>query len=235
MHQIAEIAGVILGVIYLVQELKASRSMWITGMLMPLISMYVYFKAGLYADFGIDIYYFLAAVYGYVVWKRGEIAGLAGNDGQETGSDGQETGNDKKKTGNDKKKTGNNGQKTGNDGKAELPITRTPLRVVPALGLLFAVAFAAISFILIRWTDSTVPLWDSLTTSLSIVGLFMLARKWLEQWWVWVVVDLVSSCLYIYKGIPFYAGLYGLYTVVAVYGWFRWRKNCKTTGTLKIS
>ena len=66
-----EIAGVVLGIIYLLQELKANRAMWITGMIMPLISLFVYFRAGLYADFAIDIYYFLIGIYGFIAWKRG--------------------------------------------------------------------------------------------------------------------------------------------------------------------
>lgn len=177
-----EIAGVILGLIYLVQELRASPAMWITGIIMPCISLFVYYRAGLYADFGIDIYYILAAVYGFIVWKRG-------------------------------------GRK-----KTPLPISHMPLRLVLPFLLLFAAVFALIAFLLIRWTDSTVPLADSFTTALSIVALLMLARKWMEQWWVWAVVDAVSAALYVYKGIPFYAGLYTLYTLLAVYGYYKWHR-----------
>ena len=179
-----EIAGVVLGIIYLLQELKASRAMWITGMIMPLISLFVYFRAGLYADFAIDIYYFLIGIYGFIAWKRGT------------------------------------GKK-----KEDLPITRTPVKAILPLVLVFSVLFVAIGLVLQNWTNSTVPWQDSFTTSLSIFGLWMLARKWIEQWWVWFVVDAVSTALYIYKGIPFYAGLYALYTVLAVYGYFKWKRK----------
>lgn len=183
-----EIAGVILGIIYLLQELKASRAMWITGMIMPLISLFVYFRAGLYADFAIDIYYFLIGIYGFIAWKRG------------TG----------------KKKT-------------DLPITHTPVKHIVPLVIVFAILFVAIGLVLQNWTNSTVPWQDSFTTALSIIGLWMLARKWIEQWWVWFVVDAVSTGLYIYKGIPFYAALYGLYTILAVYGYFKWKKKMQQT------
>ena len=179
-----EIAGVVLGIIYLIQELKASRAMWITGMIMPLISLFVYFRAGLYADFAIDIYYFLIGIYGFIAWKRGT------------------------------------GKK-----KEDLPITHTPVKAILPLTLVFAVLFVSIGLVLQNWTNSTVPWQDSFTTALSIVGLWMLARKWIEQWWVWFVVDAVSTALYIYKGIPFYAALYGLYTVLAVYGYFKWKRK----------
>lgn len=179
-----EMAGVILGLIYLFLELRQNPAMWVVGIIMPCISLFVYYRAGLYADFGIDIYYILAAIYGFIVWKKG-----------------------------------------GKGGK-ELPVTHMPLRRVPLFALLFTAVFALIAFVLIRWTDSTVPIADSFTTALSIVALLMLARKWIEQWWVWVVVDAVSAALYVYKGIPFYAGLYALYTLLAIYGYFRWHKSC---------
>ncbi|MDE6879080.1 MAG: nicotinamide mononucleotide transporter family protein, partial [Odoribacter sp.] len=63
-----------------------------------------------------------------------------------------------------------------------------------------------------------------LTTALSIVAMWMLAYKQAEQWWVWIVVDAVSCGLYFYKGLPFYAVLYGLYTVIAFFGYFKWLK-----------
>jgi nicotinamide mononucleotide transporter len=54
--------------------------------------------------------------------------------------------------------------------------------------------------------------------------MWMLSRKYVEQWLVWVVVDIVSAGLYIYKGIYFYAALYALYAVVAIFGYINWKK-----------
>ena len=74
------------------------------------------------------------------------------------------------------------------------------------------------------FTNSTVPVADSFTTALSIVALWALAQKYAEQWLLWLVVDLVCCILYVYKGIPFKAAIYGLYTVVAVLGYRKWLK-----------
>ena len=57
----------------------------------------------------------------------------------------------------------------------------------------------------------------------------MLARKWLEQWIAWILVDAVSCGLYIYKGVYFYSGLYGIYTVIAIFGYFEWKRKMKET------
>ena len=82
----------------------------------------------------------------------------------------------------------------------------------------------ALYLILTNFTDSRVPILDSFTTALSIVGIWALARKYLEQWFVWIVVDVVTCGLYFYKDIPFKASLYGVYVIIAVFGYFKWKK-----------
>ena len=51
--------------------------------------------------------------------------------------------------------------------------------------------------------------------------------KYLEQWWVWIVVDAVCVGLYIYKDLYFTAGLYALYAIIAIFGWLNWKKLMK--------
>ena len=93
--------------------------------------------------------------------------------------------------------------------------------------VVFFVAWAATYYILIRWTNSTVPLLDAFTNALSFVGLWALARKYVEQWLFWMIVDAVCTLLYIQKGIPFKALLYGLYVVIAIAGYYKWRGMAK--------
>ena len=181
-----DITATIGGLVYIWLEYRASIYLWIAGIIMPAIDIFLYYEAGLYADFGMAIYYTLAALYGYAVWKWGKKRGTAADE--------------------------------------QLPITRFPRRKVLPVALLFAVAWAAIYEILIHFTNSDVPITDSFANALSFVGLWALARKYLEQWMVWIVVDVVLSALYIYKGIPFKASLYALYVVIAVAGYFKWKK-----------
>ena len=112
------------------------------------------------------------------------------------------------------------------------PCWYTPLRRIPALAGVFLAAHGALYLLLARFTDSTVPFWDSLTTALSIVAMWMLSRKYAEQWLVWIAVDIVSAGLYFYKGLCPTGVLYTLYAVAAVAGYFKWlkmMKNGKTT------
>ena len=112
----------------------------------------------------------------------------------------------------------------GRESKAELPITHTlPERYLP-LTAVFLAAFLGIAWILIRFTDSNVPWLDSFTTALSIIGMWMLARKYVEQWWAWILVDVVCCGLYIYKELYFTSALYGLYSIIAIFGYFKWKQ-----------
>lgn len=114
--------------------------------------------------------------------------------------------------------------KRGSDGKSR-PITRTPRKYILPLAAATAVLFAAIAAVLVNFTDSTVPYGDSFTTALSIVALWMLSRKYAEQWLAWIAVDVVCAVLYFYKGLYPTGALYALYAVIAVAGYFRQIKH----------
>ena len=110
----------------------------------------------------------------------------------------------------------------GTDG-GDVAITHIPLRTAMLWMAIAAGLWAAIWYVLSHFTDSNVPVADAFTTALSLVGIWALAHKYLEQWLVWIAVDVVSCWLYFLKDIPFKASLYGLYVVIAVAGFWRWR------------
>lgn len=103
-------------------------------------------------------------------------------------------------------------------------ITHFPPGLLPIARLLavFLAVWAGVWAFLACWTDSTVPVTDSLTNALSIVGLWMLSRKYVEQWYVWIVADAVYVWLYAHKGLPFKSALYALYVIIAFFGLRRW-------------
>ena len=105
-----------------------------------------------------------------------------------------------------------------------LKIRCTPLSIAFSLVAIYGVLHILLYYLLVRFTDSTVPFWDSMTTAMSMVAMWMLSRKYVEQWLVWCVVDAITVGLYLYKGIPLTAGLYTLYTALAVVGYLRWRR-----------
>lgn len=109
-----------------------------------------------------------------------------------------------------------------------LTITHFPRRLI--LPWLFGAGslWALIWWMLITFTDSTVPVADSFTTALSLLGIWALAHKYLEQWFIWIAVDVVTCGLYAYKELPFKSGLYALYVIIAIFGFFRWRRIMRT-------
>lgn len=184
-----DVVGTVIGLVYLWLEYKASIWLWLAGVVMPIINGWLYYERGIYADCAIQVYYVLAAVYGYLAWKR-----TAGNAAASSDTQG---------------------------------IRHVSWR--PALGILAAIMFiwGMLYWLLTNFTDSTVSVLDSFTTALCIVAMWMLAQKYIEQWLVWFVVDLLTVGLYFYKGIPFHGALYGFYTIMAIVGYRRWCQLAK--------
>lgn len=231
-----DIVTTILGLIYLVLEYRASIALWVVGIVMPAMDIYLYWSHGLYGDAGMAVYYTLAAIYGYAVWKFGakwkrmlkcKASGAAGSD-KALEADGSDkavdvAGSDKAVdvAGSDKAVDAAGGS------SEELPITFFPRRLILRTLGFFLLAWAATYYVLVAYTNSTVPLLDAFTNALSFVGLWALARKYVEQWLFWIAVDVVCCYLYVVKGIPFKAGLYGLYVVIAVLGYIKWKGLAK--------
>jgi nicotinamide mononucleotide transporter len=110
-------------------------------------------------------------------------------------------------------------------GEGLLEVSLFPRHLILPWLLIIAAIWAVIYWLLVTFTNSNVPLADSFTTALSIVGIWALAHKYLEQWFIWIAVDVVTSVLYFYKDIPFKASLYALYVVIAIAGYFKWRSK----------
>ncbi len=111
----------------------------------------------------------------------------------------------------------------------DLPVKRTTVRMALVIGLVSAAIFALYSYVLINFTDSPLPKADSFTTALSIVATWMLARKILENWLLWIVVDAASAGMYFYKELYPTAILFVVYTIMAVIGYWQWRKTMNET------
>jgi len=106
-----------------------------------------------------------------------------------------------------------------------LPVTRVSMKLSVILLFVFIALFVIIWFVLVNYTDSPVPLGDAFTTALSIVATWMLARKIMEHWILWIIADLVSMGLYIYKGLYPTVILFAVYSGMAVIGYLEWRKT----------
>jgi nicotinamide mononucleotide transporter len=117
------------------------------------------------------------------------------------------------------------GKKNSVGHQKKLPARKTPKNLLIHLLLATIIIYSGILFILLNYTNSTVPYMDSLTTALSITATWMLAKKYIEHWIIWIFVDLFSAGLYVYKELWPTVILFLVYTVMAVLGYLEWKKD----------
>lgn len=105
------------------------------------------------------------------------------------------------------------------------PVRNIPLNTAFALSILFLLASYLLGLTLVNYSNTDVPFFDA---SMGVAGLiitWMMARKFIENWYCWVLVDLANSGLFIYKTLHLTALLYIIMAALAVYGAFRWKKD----------
>lgn len=178
-----EFGGLVFGLLAVYFLIKDNIWTWPSGIIYVLISFVVFWKAKLYADFGLHIFFLVLNIYGWYYWITGA--------------------KDKR--------------------SVKLPITRIPPGWWPVL-----IGLSFLGILLMGWllskTDASVPYWDSATTVLSIFGMWLTARKKIENWHFWLVVNVLASGIYIYKEIYFYTILYMIYIGMAIAGYISWKR-----------
>lgn len=110
-------------------------------------------------------------------------------------------------------------------GDEALPVTHIGGAIGVSLIALTVIATAGIGAYLDNFTDADLPYWDTSTTVMSFIAMWMTARKYIENWYVWFVVDVVKTIIYVVKGIELYAVLYGVYLGMAIAGWWAWQRS----------
>ena len=115
----------------------------------------------------------------------------------------------------------------GGEGHGRLEVSRVPRRVLLVLAAAGTVATIGLGLGLGRWTDAALPFLDAGTTSFSLVAQWMQTRKWIENWIVWMVVDVVYVGINLSQGLHLTAGLYAVYFGLAIIGLRDWRRSMR--------
>ena len=236
-----DITTTVLGLVYIILEYKASIWLWLVGILMESLGIVLCYQKGLYADCGMEFYYLGMSFYGFIMWKFFE----EGRKNFEGGSGAAEPQDGRRKEGSTSSLTTSSSLTSETLPNSTIEHQPSPSATTSTIDLPNSsfkcthferkyilpwtigtlAIWATIWWLLVTYTDSRVPIADSFTTALSMVGIWALARKYLEQWLIWIVVDVVTCMLYFYKDIPFKASLYGLYVIIAIAGYYKWKKQ----------
>ncbi|MFZ4564065.1 MAG: nicotinamide riboside transporter PnuC [Bacteroidales bacterium] len=176
-----ELFAVAFGLLSVWHMKKESLLAFPFGIINVLIYVYIFFSARLYANAGINAFFFIMSVYGWYNWTR--------------------------------KDSSNKTIRITQLSKLELLLNFLALTLF----------FIVIRFLLIRYTESQIPFWDSLTTAVYIIAQWLLSQKKIENWIMWIFADTVMVGLCAWEGLYFTSFQYLVFTFIATFGFLEWR------------
>lgn len=187
-----EIIAVIFGLLSVWFAKKANILVYPTGIVSVLIYVYICLNAQLYADMGINAFYFIMSVYGWIMWSRKV------------------------------------------ENKKERPITFNTKRDNLIAVIFFAFSLIVIMLLLMyfkagdeQYWSTNIPYIDTFTTAIFIVGMWLMAMKKVENWIYWIIGDLISIPMYLYKGLVFTSFQFFIFLILAVLGYIEWKQKAK--------
>lgn len=181
-----EAVAVFFGIASVFYSMREHILVYPTGIISTLIYVWICFEYKLYADMGINAYYFGMSIFGWYVWTHPK------------------------------------------ENQKILPVTWLDGKGWIFSIMIFLVSYMFLSQVLLRFTDSDVPFWDSFTTASAFVGMWLMAKKKVENWYFWLLTDLVSIPLYFSKELILTSFQYLIFTILATMGLFAWINSAKT-------
>jgi nicotinamide mononucleotide transporter len=178
-----ETIGVVLGIVTVYLSAKENIWSWPTALINAAMFVIVFFRTGLYSDFGLQIIYFVLSLYGWYEWLYGGA------------------------------------------NHSELQVTRTPARLWMYFLIIGLVSWAALSAITSRLPNAALPYMDSALVTVSLIAQYMMTKKYVENWLLWIVVDVFYVGMFIYKGLNLTAFNYLVYLGLAFVGYAAWRRS----------
>ncbi|QRR04278.1 nicotinamide riboside transporter PnuC [Dyadobacter sandarakinus] len=180
-----EILGFLTGAVCVYLNTRQNVLGWFFGIVNAVLYAVVFWQVRLYADMGLQAYYFITSIYGWWLWLFG----------------------------------GKN-----HDGVA---VSRMPARLYTLFAVIFVVATWLWGYMLSRFTDASLTYADSALTVASLIGQWMMARKYIENWILWIAADACYVGLYYYKGLHLTAILYIVFLVLAGWGYVQWKRDLR--------
>lgn len=194
-----ELFAVILAVVYLLLAMKANIWCWLAAFVSTAIYTVLFWKVSLLMESVLNIYYMGMALYGYWLWQQ---------DGQPIASQ--------------QGAASKNIQSPSQLGPMVLSWSlNTHLMLISITALISL----GVGYLMANYTEASFPYLDAATTCFAVMTTYLVAKKVLENWLYWIVIDLVSMYLYFQKGLMLTTGLFMAYVLMAAMGYLMWRKR----------
>lgn len=173
--------GVVFSMVQVVLARYNNAINYLFGIAGILLTLYVMYVSGLYAEFGLNLYYLVMSIYGWIHWMYGKQ-------------------------------------------NKEIPISKSSQSDWGKVIAIVVLSFFICVWALIQFTNSVVPFYDAAISAFAWAGMWLMAKRKLENWVLLNISNLVAIPLYIYKEIYLYAFLSGFLFVIAVKGYFHWKE-----------
>ena len=179
-----EIVAAALAITYLILAMQQNIFCWAAWIISSIMYLFVMFSAGLYMESGLQIFYVVMGIYGWIQWNN---------------------------------RSSNN----------NLTVSTWPIinHIYILLILIVLVTFSGL--ILSNLTEAVSPYIDAFTTWGAIIATYMVAKKILENWYYWFVVDFVSVFLFLSRELYTTALLFSIYIILVIFGFIAWRKSMR--------
>ena len=179
-----EIVAAALAITYLILAMQQNILCWAAWIISSIMYLFVMFSAGLYMESGLQIFYIVMGIYGWIQWNN-------------------------------------------RSSNKNLTVSTWPIinHIYILLILIVLVTFSGL--ILSNLTEAVSPYIDAFTTWGAIIATYMVAKKILENWYYWFVVDFVSVFLFLSRELYTTALLFSIYIILVIFGFIAWRKSMR--------
>jgi nicotinamide mononucleotide transporter len=199
-----EVAGFVLSLAMIYCNIKEIHWGWPLAMLSAILYFAVFWQSHLYGQAGLQIMFLVLSAWGWWQWLKTDISAEPSLTPQTHSAPTLE-------------------QSEGHATQLAISSLQTPqwwpLMVITLM------CWAACSYVLMRYTDSEVAIWDALVTALSLTGQYLLARKKIENWWVWLAVNFLAVGLMLSQSLWLTSLLYALFGIMSYAGLRTWQKK----------
>ena len=187
-----QIFTLVTGVIYIILEIRQKNFMWVVGIATSIAAMWVFFRQGLYASFGLNTYYLIASFIGLWQWRRDRMR-LVSNEPAEQADD-------------------------------VIHLNRLSVSTVLLSAVIAVVGTLALAW-LMELVENPMSYLDATVTVMSAIATWWLVKSYIQQWWLWIAADLLSTILCATQGMWWMTALYAAYTLSAIIGYNHWKRK----------